>query len=81
MNDTSPEVAEMLRRRYRKMSAVERFMIGVRMFDTARTMVLASLPAGLSEAERRRRLCERFYGDLAKQAYGSAEQDGTRSRR
>lgn len=81
MNDTSPEIAEMLRRWYRKMSAVERFMIGVQMFDTARTIVLASLPAGLSEEERRRRLCERFYGDLAKHAYGSGEQDGKRSRR
>jgi len=81
VNDTSPEIAEVLRGWYKKMSAAERFMIGVRMFDTARTIVLASLPAGLSEEERRRRLCRRFYGDLAKHAYGPAEQDGKPSRR
>ena len=33
------------------------------MFEAARNMILASFPAGLSEIEIRRRLCERLYGD------------------
>jgi len=39
------------------------------MFETARTIALASLPPGLSPEETRRRLCRRFYGDLAEEAY------------
>lgn len=39
-------------------------MIGARMFDTARSIVLASLPAELSPAERRRALFLRLYPDL-----------------
>jgi len=70
MTDTSPEIARMVAERYAQMSGVERFLIGVQMFETARTMVLASFPRGLSDDERRRRLCERFYGtDLARAAY------------
>ena len=36
--------------------------MGVEMFEAARRMVLASLPAGLSESERKNRLFERLYG-------------------
>ena len=32
------------------------------MFDTARILVESSLPADLSEHERKRRITERFYG-------------------
>jgi hypothetical protein len=74
MTDTSPEIAFMVQQRYAAMSPTERFMIGIQMFETARTIVLASLPAHLSEHERRRQLCERFYGALADQAYGSDKQ-------
>ncbi len=38
-------------------------MIGSRMFDVAKAMVLASFPEGLSEIEIKARLCERLYGD------------------
>jgi len=37
--------------------------MGVRMFDAARRMVLASLRADLPEPERRRALFERIYGE------------------
>ncbi len=37
--------------------------MGAQMFDAAREVVKASLPPGLSEAEQRRQLFERFYGD------------------
>ena len=52
------------------MTPVERFLIGVQMFDTARTMALASFPDGLSPEQIRRRLCERLYGTLAREVFG-----------
>ncbi len=62
MNDTAPEIAEMVRARLMALSGAERFRMGVQMFEAARRMVLASLPADLSETERKRRLFERLYG-------------------
>jgi hypothetical protein len=62
MTDTSPEIAEMVRTRMMALSGAERFRMGVDMFDAARRMVLASLPADLTETERKRRLFERLYG-------------------
>ena len=63
MTDTSPEVAELVRARLMALSGAERFRMGVEMFDAARRMVLASLPASLNESERKRRLFERLYGE------------------
>lgn len=62
MTDTSPEIAELVRARLMARSGAERFRMGVDMFETARRMVLASLPADLTEIERKRRLFERLYG-------------------
>lgn len=62
MNDTSPEIAEMVRKRLMERSGAERFLMGTRMFDAARSMILASLPPGLPEADRKRLLFERLYG-------------------
>lgn len=73
MKDTSPEIERMVRERYLAMSPEERFLIGCQMFETARTIVLASFPPGLSAEEVRRRLCERFYGArVAAAVYGPA---------
>lgn len=63
MTDTSPEIAEMVRARLMALSGAERFRMGAQMFDATRRMVLASLPAGLTETERKRRLFERIYGE------------------
>lgn len=63
MNDTDPEVAELVRQRLMERSGVERIRMASGMFDAAKAMVLASFPAGLTEIEVKRRLCERFYGD------------------
>ena len=52
----------MVRERLMARSNAERFEMGSRMFDAAREMILASLPANLSESERRRLLFERVYG-------------------
>jgi hypothetical protein len=62
MNDTSPEIAELVRQKLMARSGSERFVMGARMFDAARAIVLASLPAGLSPDELKRQLFQRLYG-------------------
>lgn len=63
MKDTSPEIAALVRERLLECSGAERVLMGSRMFDVARAMVLASFPSGLSELEIKGRLCERLYGN------------------
>jgi hypothetical protein len=70
MDDTSAEVRRYVRERYARLTGAERLLIGAQMFETARAFALASMPCGGAEQERRRRLCERFYGPaLAAKAY------------
>ena len=71
MTDTSPEIAEMVRARLMRLSGAERFRMGSEMFEAARRMVLASLPADLTETERKRRLFERLYGESLSTQAGS----------
>ena len=73
--DTHPEVARMVARRYAALSAGERFMIGLEMFETARQLALASLPEDASDAECRRRLCQRFYPELHDRLFASGHTD------
>ena len=73
MNDTSPEIERMVRARYAQMEPVQRFMIGVGMFESARAIALASCAPGISPLELRRQLCERLYPELAARAYGKAQ--------
>jgi hypothetical protein len=68
MNDTSPEIDAILTARYAAMTGSERVLIAMQMFETAQQIVLSSLDPGLSESERRRELCRRFYGDELAQA-------------
>ena len=63
MTDTTPAVAAMVRSRMMARSGAERFVMGARMFEAARAMVLASFPDDLSEGELKRRLYERIYGE------------------
>ncbi|MFZ4695400.1 MAG: hypothetical protein ACOYMV_09760 [Verrucomicrobiia bacterium] len=63
MTDTSPEIARRIRKRIMAFSGAERLRMGARMFEAARRMALASLPADLSETERKRRLFQRLYGE------------------
>lgn len=70
MNDTSTEVEALLRARFEAMTGSERALMALQMFETAQQIVLSSLDPALSESERRRELCRRFYGDeLARAAY------------
>jgi len=63
MNDTPRVIAEIVRAKLLARSGAERVLMGSRMFDAARAMVLASFPSGLSEIEIKGRLCERLYGN------------------
>lgn len=63
MTDTSPEIAEMVHTRLMSLPGATRLVMGVQMFEAARAMVIASLPEGLSEAEKKKRLFERIYGE------------------
>jgi hypothetical protein len=65
MNDTPPEIAELVRQKLMARTGAERFVMGALMFDAARTVVLASLPPNLSPPELKRRLFERLYGQSA----------------
>jgi hypothetical protein len=68
MDDTLPEVADMVRQMLLGRTGAERLEMGSQMFEVARTMVLASLPSGLSDLEIKLRLCERLYGNQVNMA-------------
>ena len=73
MNDTSDEIAAILRVRYAAMTGSERALLALQMFETAQLVVLSSLDPGLSADQRQRELCRRFYGDeVARAAYPQA---------
>ena len=63
MNDTTKDIAAIVRERLLARPGAERVLMGSRMFDVARTIALASFPSDLSEIETKRRLCERLYGN------------------
>ena len=65
MNDTPPEVAEIVRARLMSLTGAERVVMGSKMFDAARCMVLASLPPDLPPEELKRQLFEQIYGTPA----------------
>ena len=67
MIDTSPDVDAMYRAMLLARTGAERVLMGARMFDAARAMVLASLPAGLSESETRRQLFARLYPEVPRE--------------
>jgi hypothetical protein len=62
VTDTLPEIERIMRDKLMARSGEERFVMGAQMFDSAREMVKASLPRGLSKAEQRRQLFKRIYG-------------------
>ena len=63
MNDTDPQISEIVSRRLLERSGAERVLMGSRMFDAAKAVVLASFPKGFTPIEVKARLCERLYGD------------------
>jgi len=71
MDDTTPEFRRLMRERFLALAPEERVRMCADMFETARRLVEASLPANLDPVERRYRICRRFYGDLADRAYST----------
>ncbi len=76
MNDTPPEVEEMVRGMLMARSGEERFVMGALMFDAAREMVIASLPPHLPPNEFKRILFRRIYGLPLESFFATAADDG-----
>ena len=62
MHDSDSSTEKFYREKLMERGPEERFMMGIRMFESARSMVLASLPANLSPNEQSFNLVLRFYG-------------------
>lgn len=62
MTDTPPQIERMVRDQIMARTGEERFLMGAQMFESAREMIKASLPRGLSDVERKRELFRRTYG-------------------
>jgi len=76
MDDTTPEVRQLLAQRYQALKPEERVRLCLDMYDFARSLVEASLPPGLDERERRRRICGHFYGvELANRVFPSMKKE------
>lgn len=63
MNDTSDLIKEKLEANYASISGEEKLLMALSMFETARALVIASLPKDISESELRKELFLRFYGN------------------
>jgi hypothetical protein len=59
----------LVQRSYAAMTPQERVRIGAEMFDTARAIMLASFPSGLSEKEQRKLIAQRLYGEQFAHVY------------
>ncbi len=64
MQDTSNEMKKLYRRLIMSKSGEERLLMGMSMFDTARKIMLASLPENTSEEDKRKFLLKRLYGEM-----------------
>jgi hypothetical protein len=63
MNDTSAAVGQLVANHHRDMTPEERLRVAASLYETARTIVDASLPQDLTREERRLAIARRFYGD------------------
>ena len=63
MNDTAPEIQDKIDDIYKNKTGEEKLLIALSMFETAREIVISSLPKNLSEQELRKALFSRFYGN------------------
>ncbi len=63
MDDTPAHIRQIMADKLMALPSEERLVRGALMFDAAREMVIASLPAGLNAGEFRQKLYERIYGE------------------
>ena len=69
MNDTFPEIEEIVAERYKLMTPDRRMRIASSMFETARAIIESSLPLNLTRRERRLAFAKRLYaGELPEAA-------------
>ena len=61
MTDTDPQTEAVYREMLMARSSEERFMMGILMCEMARVVVLASLPAGLSDVDQKVAILRRYY--------------------
>jgi hypothetical protein len=64
MKDTTAEIEKKYREMLMAKSGEERFLMGISMFVTAKKIVEASLPVGLTPKEKRRAMLKRVYPEL-----------------
>ncbi len=64
MTDTTPEAEKLWRELWAAQPPERRLECALRMFDTAKAIVLSSFPPNLTDRERKKMLLERFYPDL-----------------
>jgi hypothetical protein len=62
MEDTTPEFQRFVDAQYQRLTPGERVRLCTEMFDAARALFESTLPQGLSDYERKRRITEHFYG-------------------
>jgi hypothetical protein len=62
MKDTSKDISNLYNDMLNKLTGQERMQLCSDMFDTARELILASFPKGISEKEKRKLLFLRLYG-------------------
>jgi len=62
MNDTSPEIEQKMHEMIMARSGEERLRMGASMFESAKAIIISSLPKNLPEDELRRQLFRRIYG-------------------
>ena len=62
MNDTSPDIAQKQFEMMKALGPARRIELACEMYTAARESIFASLPAGLSEEQRRRVYLETMYG-------------------
>ena len=63
MSDTAHEIQDMMDEIYKNKSGEEKLLIALSMFETARIIVLSSLPLNLSDKDIRKELFLRFYAN------------------
>lgn len=68
VNDTAETVARRQRECYAAMMPEERLRIAAAMYETARAIVVSSLPRELTPQQRRYAIARRFYGDEVSEA-------------
>ena len=62
MNDTLPEIEQKMHEMIMTRSGVERLRMGASMFESAKAIIISSLPKNLPEDELRQQLFRRIYG-------------------